>query len=177
MTIKTAAGSQPAAGSRHARISKTIQSVEKNLNSQTIAPGSTANADFTLLGNNAINMADELKMDIIGFPGGLFSAYKDGDFLSPECNAVELERWLYGYFNGKEDNEITNQLNRARLVLDELVKAEQIIQTMTAQMTDTQKQAAIESLIACGFPISDALRCLERGAIIVAARDASGSAA
>ena len=176
MNIKSAAGSQPAVGTPDARISPSTQSTKANMTSQTNATATTACVDFSLLSNYAKQLAKTLGMDIILFPGG-FAAVKDGDILCDECSSNALEHWFNGYESGKDDIEIVDQLDHAKLVLVELVKAEQIIQTLSAQMSDAQKLAATESLIACGYPISGAARCQERMALIATAHQVGGSAA
>jgi len=176
MNIRSAAGSQPAAGSPDARISPSTQSTKANMTNPTNATTSAACLDFSLLSNYAKQLAKTLGMDIVSFPGG-FAAVKDGDILCDECSSNALEHWFNGYESGKDDSEIADQLDHAKLVLAELVKAEQIIQTLSAQMSDAQKLAATESLIACGYPISGAARCQERRALIAAAHPVNGSRA
>lgn len=177
MKSTTAAGT-PAAGLACARVSNSTHSTEANMTSQTNTntPGSTADADFTLLSEHAVRLADQLDMDIIGYPGGIFSAHKDGDFISDELTSEQLDQWLMGYECGRDDPEMAVQIACAGLTLAELVKAETIIQTCLAQMSDAQKEAANDSLVACGFRDEDAVRCEARRTIIASARAASDSA-
>lgn len=60
-------------------------------------------------------------------------------------------------------------------LLDELVAAEQIIQTLSAQMTDAQRLAASESLAVIGFPVEGTARCQPRRSAIAAARKAGAA--
>ena len=175
MNTNTAAGT-PAAGRSCASAFNSNQSTEVNMNTQTNASATKACLDFSLISNYAKQLAKTLGMDIVSFPDG-FAAVKDGDVLCEECTAKDLEHWFNGYESGKYDIEIANQLDHAKLVLDELVRAEQIIQTLSAQMSDAQKLAATESLIACGYPVAGAARCQERRALIATAHQVGGSAA
>ena len=134
MKAAKAAGT-PAAGDRYARVSNSTHSTEANMTSQTNnTPGSTADADFTLLSEHAVRLADQLDMDIIGHPGGIFSVHKDGDFISDELTSDQLDQWLMAYECGKDDPEMLVRIACADLTLAELVKAEQIISTCLAQM-------------------------------------------
>jgi hypothetical protein len=177
MNSTTAAGT-PAAGNSCARISESNNSPEVNMNNMTNANKPAACLDFSLLSNYAKQLAKTLGMEIVSFPGG-FAAIKDGDILCDECSSNALERWLNGYESGKEDVEIAVRLDDAKLVLAELVKAEQVIQSMMAAMTDTQKQTVANSLCAVGLGgAQSACRSSERQAVIITSLpDINGSAA
>ena len=162
----TAAGT-PAAGATDARISFSTQPTQVNMTSQINATATTKCVDFSLLSNYAKQLAKTLGMEIVSFPGG-FAAAKDGDILCDECSCNALEHWFNGYESGKEDVEIAVRLDDAKLVLAELVKAEQVIQSMMAAMTDTQKQTVANSLCAVGIGgAQSACRSGERQEVIL----------
>lgn len=77
----------------------------------TTLPGSTqptsttpAGADFTQLSDNALALAGQLGIEIIGCAKG-FNAWKDGDIISKDCTSAEIEQWLEGFASGKDDAE------------------------------------------------------------------------
>ena len=104
---------------------------------------------------------------LLGFEIGVresgFVIVQNGDVFYDDYKPCEVDAFLSGYLNGRDDAPITS-------ALDELVLAEQIIQTLTAQLSDAQRDAATASLVACGFPVNDATRCVPRLAAIAAAR-------
>ena len=148
------------------------------MTSQTNDSTTNAHVDFSLLSNYARQLAETLGMDIVSFPGG-FAAVKHGDILCDECSSNALEHWLNGYESGKEDIEIAVRRDGAKLVLAELIKAEQVIQSMMAAMTDAQKQTVANSLCAVGIGgAQSACRSGERQKVILTSFPAiNGSAA
>lgn len=64
----------------------------------TISTSTTtaASADFTQLSAHAQEQAFELGMEIVGCAKG-FNAFKDGEIISPDHTATEIEAWLDGY--------------------------------------------------------------------------------
>lgn len=176
MTTKTAAGSQLAAGAPHARALPLTPTTEKNMTNASALPDSIATADFTKISELANQLADKLGITIVGNSKG-FNAYKDEDFISPDCTPEELVCWLAGYESGKDDLSIVDQLDQADVLLDELVKAEQVIQALMAAMDDGRKQAAANSLVAVGSGgKQSACRSAERQGAITAARAANRAA-
>jgi hypothetical protein len=176
-STQNAAGQPAGAGTLHACAFKSIQTSEINMTAQTNS-NKPACVDFSLLSNYASQLARTLGMDIVSFPEG-FTAVKDGEVISGEYNSKELEAWFNGYESGKDDIEIAVRLADAKLVLAELVKAEQVIQSMMAAMTDTQKQTVANSLCVVGIGgAKSACRSGERHEVILTSLPAiNGSAA
>ena len=58
-------------------------------------------ADFTQLTPIALVLAAQHDMEIVGCAKG-FNALKDGDIISGDCSASEIEQWLEGYGAGHD---------------------------------------------------------------------------
>lgn len=71
-----------------------------NTTSSTTA---AAGADFTQLSAHALELADKLGVEIVGCANG-FNAFSEGEIMSADCTAVEIERWLEGYGRAKFDD-------------------------------------------------------------------------
>lgn len=78
----------------------------------TTSSTAPAGADFTQLTPIALALAAQHDMEIVGCSKG-FNALKDGDIISGDCSASEIEKWLDGYSNGK-DAECAGQGSKAR---------------------------------------------------------------
>lgn len=129
--------------------------------SRTLA--TDASAALRQLPSYIVAAADRCGVEIVWNKEG-FGILYDDEVFSTTSNPEEIFRWLSAF-------ELGNDAIRNG-VFAELVAAEQIIQTMAAQMTDKQKLAAAESLVSAGFPFEDASRCKQRRAAIAAARKA-----
>lgn len=142
----------------------------------TISSTAPAGADFTQLTPVALALAAQHDMEIVGCSKG-FNVLMDGDIISGDCSASEIEQWLKGYDAGKDDAEEANSIpaNRAALV-NELVKADQIIVTLMAKMSDEQKQRAGRALLAAGFSVDSLIRHKERHDLILESRGEAESA-
>ena len=77
-----------------------------------------AGADFTQLTSIALALAAQHNMEIVGCSKG-FNALKDGDIISGDCSASEIEQWLEGYGAG---NDIGTSASAPRLA-DQLLDA------------------------------------------------------
>lgn len=175
MTIKSAAGSQPAAGPMTPRAFNPNQSTEVNMTSQ--ANVSTLNrADFTKIHPVTTKLAAKLGITIVG-NAKAFNAYKDGDFISPDCTPDELLAWLAGYEAGKDDSLIVEQIEQVAPLLGEVGKAEIVIQVLMAQMSKKQRAAAAGALQVAGFSFADPTRMKARQAVVVAAQSAMAAVA
>ena len=174
MNTKSAAGSQPAAGTTDARISLSTQSTKANMTSQTntITTGRDSRADFTKISPVANKLAAKLGITIVGCAKS-FNAYKDGDIISPDCTPDELLVWLAGYEAGKDDSLIGEQIEQVAPLLAELAKAEMVIQVLMAQASDKKRDAAADTLHAVGFSLVDPMRSKARQAAISAAQTAT----
>lgn len=67
----------------------------------TISSTAPAGADFTQLTPIALALAAQHNMEIVGCSKG-FNVLRDGDLLSSDCSASEIEQWLDGYRNGTD---------------------------------------------------------------------------
>lgn len=59
-------------------------------------------ADFTQLSAHARNLALAHDIEIVGCARG-FNAFADGEIISADCTAAEIEKWLEGYGRAKND--------------------------------------------------------------------------
>lgn len=71
-------------------------------NTSNTAASAPAGTDFSKLTPIALALAAQHGMEIVGSAAG-FNAYKDGDILSSDCTPSEIEQWLQGYGNGRDD--------------------------------------------------------------------------
>lgn len=125
-----------------------------------------AQAAFAQIPEVSKAQAERLGVEILWNEDG-FGLYARMDMLAEKLNAHEVQVWLDGFDCGGD--------NIPADLLVELVAAEQIIQIMGAQMTDAQRLAASESLVAIGFPVEGSARCQPRRAAIAAARKAGAA--
>lgn len=125
---------------------------------------SALKAAFAQIPEETKAQAARLGIEILWNDDG-FGMWVEGDTISGNLTAEEVQIWLNGFDCGHDSVDVSG-------LLSELVAAEQIIQTMGAQMSDAQRLAACESLIAVGFPVDGAARCQPRRAAIAAARKA-----
>lgn len=112
---------------------------------------------------STLKLAAGLGMEII-VANNSFGIIRDGSVALDGLTAADIEYNLMGYLAGREHFDVP-------ALVDELAKAEQIIQTLTANMSDGQRTKATNSLEAVGFPMRHAMRCKERQALIAAARE------
>lgn len=81
-------------------MTSTPTSSTEQIRSSILSPES-AGADFTQLTPIALAMAAQHDMEIVGCSKG-FNALKDGDIISGDCSASEIEQWLKGYGAGHD---------------------------------------------------------------------------
>ncbi|CDG84141.1 hypothetical protein [Janthinobacterium agaricidamnosum] len=81
----------------------------------TTSSTAPAGADFTQLTPIALALAAQHGMEIVGCAKG-FNALRDGDIISGDCTATEIEQWLEGYDAGRDDGG-------ALLIVDQLLDA------------------------------------------------------
>ncbi|MET3132890.1 hypothetical protein AAKU55_003171 [Oxalobacteraceae bacterium GrIS 1.11] len=93
-----------------------------------------------------------------------------GDLISDSLTLDHLDNFLQGLIVGQDRFDVP-------ALVDELAKAEQIIQTLTANMSDGQRTKAAHSLEAVGFPVRHATRCKERQEFISEVRGILGESA
>jgi hypothetical protein len=122
-----------------------------------------AQAAFAQIPEVSKAQAERLGIQLLWNEDG-FGLYAQMDMLAEKLNAHEVQVWLDGFDCCGNSDSIPADL------LAELVAAEQIIQTLSAQMTDAQRLAASESLVSVGFPADGAARCQPRRAAIAEAR-------
>ncbi|MGK5053587.1 hypothetical protein [Janthinobacterium sp. RB2P8] len=67
----------------------------------TTSSTAPAGADFTQLTPIALVLAAQHDMEIVGCSKG-FNVLRDGDLLSSDCSASEIEEWLEGYDAGHD---------------------------------------------------------------------------
>lgn len=67
----------------------------------TTSSTAPAGADFTQLTPIALALAAQHDMEIVGCSKG-FNVLRDGDLLSSNCSASEIEEWLEGYDAGHD---------------------------------------------------------------------------
>ena len=72
----------------------------------TTSSTAPAGADFTQLTPIALALAAQHGMEIVGCSKG-FNVLRDGDLLSSDCSASEIEEWLEGYDAGRDDGGAT----------------------------------------------------------------------
>lgn len=100
-----------------------------------------------------------------------FGVVVGGDLLAHDFTVDQLDNFLQGYVYGQDRYDVPG-------LVSELAKAEQIIQTLTANMSDGQRTKAANSLEAAGFPPRHTSRCKERQELIAEVRGMlSGAAA
>ena len=98
-----------------------------------------------------------------------FGVIVDGDPTGDNLSFQELSGLMQGFLIGV-------QVFDGPALIDELVKAEQIIQTLISYLSDEQKLKVAKSLAACGFPSTGTARSVERQSLIVDARRAMSGA-
>ncbi|MGK5044929.1 hypothetical protein ACQ4WP_03380 [Janthinobacterium sp. GB4P2] len=130
----------------------------------TTSSTAPAGADFSQLSTSHRELAAQLGIELILFPGG-FGAKKDCDILAEDLTAAEIKEWLEGYLNGRDEIDVPALLN-------ELALADQIIMTLVAQMNDSEKESARSSLVIAGFEETHTIRCKQRHNLIATTRQA-----
>jgi hypothetical protein len=160
-TTSTAAGHPAGAGTLHVRALQNTTAAEAEITHPEQA-----------LSDAIVNLAAHLGIDIDNRDSG-YILIKDGDAFCDKYSASEVDAFLTGYLNGKDDRAILDAAEAAKLLLDELVMAEQIILTLMASMDDRQKQVIAASMVAAGIAGERATRGDERADAIAAARAAS----
>lgn len=117
---------------------------------------------WATLPDGTSKLAAALSMEII-VTNGAFGIIRNEEVVLDGLTAADVDNYLMGYLNGKDNVDVL-------ALVDELAKAETIIQILTANMSDGQRTKACNSLEAIGFPVRHATRCKERQAVIAVAR-------
>lgn len=140
--------------------------------SSTAAPATTQVSPlWATLPDKLKAMAAKAGVEIVACDKSFGMVY-GGDLISDDITLDQLDNFLQGCLVGQDHFDVP-------ALVEELAKAEQIIQTLTANMSDGQRTKATNSLEAVGFPMRHAMRCRERHDLIAATRQAmsTGNAA